>query len=79
MHTEIKQLIEKIEQQDINDKFESLKYLNAIILATTLISGEFTEQYLNDIKKLLPALKLPDTSNILLENIIERKLERVNN
>ncbi len=79
MHTEIKQLIEKIEQQDINDKFESLKHLNAIILATTLISGEFTEQYLNDIKKLIPALKLPDTTNILLENIIERKLQRINN
>lgn len=79
MYPEIKQLIEKIEQQDINDKFDSLKHLNAIILATTLISGEFTEQYLNDIKKLIPTLKLPDTTRILLENIIERKLERINN
>lgn len=79
MYPEIKQLIEKIEQQDINDKFDSLKHLNAIILATTLISGEFTEQYLNDIKKLIPTLKLPDTTNILIENIIERKLQRINN
>lgn len=79
MYAEIKHLIEKIEQQDINDKFDSLKHLNAIILATTLISGEFTEQYLNDIKKLIPTLKLPDTTSILLENIIERKLQRINN
>ena len=80
MNTELREFIDKIEHEDIDSRFDSLKHLNAVILATTIINGNYSADYLNDLKNIInKTLKLPTSANVMLNNIIADKLQKINN
>lgn len=66
----LKTYIEKIDEANT---INSIKYTLALVLAQTIIYGNFSDEHLKLLKSTLPALKLPDTANVMLDNVIDNK------
>ena len=65
-----------MKDKQITDIDEHIKYNLGTILVQTLLIGEFSEDYMNELKKILPLMKLPDTIATMINKIIENKITK---
>jgi uncharacterized protein Yka (UPF0111/DUF47 family) len=68
----LKTYVEKIDE---GNTINSIKHSLALVLAQTIIYGDFSDEHLKLLKSILPALKLPDVAIVMLNNIIENKIK----
>lgn len=68
----LKTYVEKI---DDDSTVNAIKHTLSLILAQTIVYGNFSDEYLKLLKSTLPALKLPDTAVVMLKNVIENKIK----